>query len=120
MAKPTRSDISTDRSVIKTIWKLTTTDNTGTPVPIIGFPISTFQANGTFGGATVVMEGSLDGTNFVGLKDITGAAIAFTAAGLDKVVGACQYLRARLSVVGTAASISCILLSTQSLNTRTT
>jgi len=42
----------------------------------------TIQVSGTVGGATLALHGSLDGTNYVALKDADGTAIALTSAGL--------------------------------------
>ena len=42
---------------------------------------SAVQVTGTFGGATIVMQGSLDGTNFFNLTDAFGNALSITAAG---------------------------------------
>jgi len=121
MATPgaTTTDVSDDRSVIRSVWTLTTTDHTGQPVRAIEFENTTFQAVGTFGGCTVIIEGSLDGTNFYALRDITGTGIALTSAGLQKVLESVQYIRPRLSVVGTGASITATLLCRQKINTRT-
>ena len=43
--------------------------------------IGSIQVVGTFGGASVALQGSNDGTNWVGLSDRAGTAIAITAAG---------------------------------------
>lgn len=40
------------------------------------------QVSGTFGGATVALHGSLDGTNYAALTDASGSAIGLTAAGV--------------------------------------
>ena len=40
------------------------------------------QVTGTFAGATVVLEGSNDGTNYFTLANPAGAALSFAAAGL--------------------------------------
>lgn len=39
------------------------------------------QAFGTFGGATLVMQGSNNASNYVGLNDLSGSAVSLTAAG---------------------------------------
>lgn len=44
------------------------------------------QVIGTFGGSTVTVQGSNDGTNWATLKDTQGADIALTAAALKTVV----------------------------------
>lgn len=51
------------------------------------------QAFGTFGGATVNLQGSNDGTNWVNLTTNTGAALALTAAGGAEFDTAAQFIR---------------------------
>ena len=41
------------------------------------------QVSGTFGGATVTLHGSIDGTNYAALEDADGNAVALTAAGIS-------------------------------------
>lgn len=41
------------------------------------------QVTGTFGGATVSLHGSIDGTNYVALTDASGSAISLTSAGIN-------------------------------------
>jgi hypothetical protein len=55
------------------------------------------QFAGTFGGATVTLTGSNDGTNFVTLTDQTGANISVTAAGLVEFSTACRYIKPSIS-----------------------
>lgn len=43
--------------------------------------VASIQAVGTFGGGTVKVQGSNDGTNWVDLNDTAGTAIGLTAAG---------------------------------------
>lgn len=51
------------------------------------------QVTGTFGGATIVLQVSNDGTNFVTLKDGTGTNISFTSAGMAEFSTAALWLR---------------------------
>lgn len=55
------------------------------------------QATGTFGGATVTLTGSNDGTNYVTLTDTTGADISLTAADLVEFSTACRYIKPGIS-----------------------
>ena len=72
----------------------------------------TVQVTGTFGaGGTVIVEGSLDGTNWYQLKDTGGTLISFTAAGLKSVLEYTTHIRFRVTagdgttnLVGTLAS----------------
>ena len=55
------------------------------------------QLKGTWNSATVVIEGSNDGTNFVTLTDGLGNALSFTADGLKNIGELTRYIRARVS-----------------------
>jgi hypothetical protein len=58
----------------------------------------TVQVFGTFGtGGTVIVEGSLDGTNWFQLRDPTGTLISFTAAGGKAVMENAPYIRPRVT-----------------------
>ena len=57
--------------------------------PIVG----AIQVIGTFGGASVALQGSNDGDNWVGITDRAGTAIAITAAGGAEFSTAYLYLR---------------------------
>ena len=52
------------------------------------------QLVGTFG-AAVVLEGSLDGTNYVTLKDVWGNAMSYTAAALVETQKLPAFVRVR-------------------------
>lgn len=52
------------------------------------------QVIGTFGGATVTIQGSNDNTNWETLNDLQGNAIALTEAGLKGIAEAVRYIRA--------------------------
>jgi hypothetical protein len=67
-------------------WTAMGNADDGAPV---GFPINTDRSvyiAGTIASATVVLEGSLDGTNYVTLDDIYGTAISYTSS-LPKLEG---------------------------------
>lgn len=55
--------------------------------------VASMQVTGTFGGATVVLQGSNDGTNFYDLDDIEGTAISVTAAGLVEFSTSALYIK---------------------------
>lgn len=58
--------------------------------------LGSFQAFGTWGGATVVLQGSNDGTNWVTLKD-NGTDISLTADGAFEFSTAMLYVRPSIS-----------------------
>lgn len=63
------------------------------------------QIDGSFGGGTAVMQGSVDGTTWFTLKDITGTDISTTANALFEVSSSVMYIRPSLSG-GTAGSVA--------------
>lgn len=88
---------------------LTETNADGLPTGSVGSGDRCFQATGTFGaGGTIILEGSLDGSNWFGLKDPAGAAISLTAAGIRQVLENPRFLRPRVTA-GTGVSITAML-----------
>jgi len=51
------------------------------------------QVTGTFGGATVTLQSSNDGTNFATMKDPAGNDISMTSAGMSEFSTAARYIR---------------------------
>lgn len=90
-------------------WALTDGDD-GDPLEFTDYADRTVQVNGTFGGATVVIEGSLDGTNYHTLTDPVGNELSFTSADMATVMECVQYLRPRVSG-GSGVSVSVYLLT---------
>lgn len=84
---PTILDVSQrgDGSVIRATWTPVTEADTCVAVQYPQHAERTVQVTGTFGGTSVAVQGSVDGTNFVALKGAAGSAIALTSAGLDSV-----------------------------------
>src|SRR5712664_2616218 len=62
------------------------------------------QITGTFAGATIVFEGSNDGTNYFTLSNPAGTALSFTAAGLMQVNQPTASVRPRVTL-GSGASL---------------
>ena len=85
--------------VIKLTWETLTEADTceeylaGGTEPLI----CSVQVIGTFGSATVIMQGSNDLVNWVGLSDLQGDAISLTAAGAAEFSTGMLYLRASAS-----------------------
>lgn len=55
------------------------------------------QITGTFGGATVKLQASNDGTNFVDMKDVYGVTISTTTAALFEFSTSAVYVRPAIS-----------------------
>lgn len=91
-------------------YPMTTADHTGLAVERPQWYDRVLVATGTWGGATLILEGSNDGTNFVPLKDANGTAISLTADGTFHLLGTPRFVRPRLSVVGAGATITATLL----------
>lgn len=63
------------------------------------------QVTGTFGGATIALQVSNNGTNYVTLKDAIGSNITFTAAGIAEFSTAALYIKPT-STGGTADNVT--------------
>ena len=59
--------------------------------------IGSFQVTGTFGSATIILQGSNDGTNYVTIKDVDGVAVSLTAAGAQEFSSSMLHYRASTS-----------------------
>ena len=57
------------------------------------YPDKTVHVTGTFGTATVTIQGSNDGTNFTNLVDPQGNALSFTATGIEQILENPEYIR---------------------------
>jgi hypothetical protein len=89
------------------VWANLVASESGLPVEIPEYNDKTVSITGTFGGA-VTIEGSNDGTNYVGLKDaITGTAISATSNGIFVIKENARFIRpvAAVGVTGVAVSI---------------
>jgi len=67
-----------------TTWTDLSTADTATSIDVsgLGGVVGVFEVNGTFGSATIVLQGSIDGTNWYVLEDVQGTAISATAAAM--------------------------------------
>lgn len=72
----------------------------------------TVQVTGTFGGATVLVEGSLDGSNWFTLRDAPGVALSFTSPGLRSVLENAPLIRAR-AAGGDGTTAIVVILNTR-------
>jgi hypothetical protein len=88
-------------------WTDYSTADTSTPIKVQNMQglAGSVQVTGTFGGATITLQGSNDGTNYVTLKDSAGTAISFTAAGMAEFSTAALYLKPTSSG-GTADNVT--------------
>jgi hypothetical protein len=73
--------------------------------PLISLATASVQIGGTFGGATVVLQGSNDGVTYTTLKDVTGTNISATSAGYFEFSSGAAFIKPSISG-GTGDSIN--------------
>lgn len=76
---------------------LTSTNADGSAITAHEYGDRCMQITGTFDSATVVLQGSNDGTNWVTLTDPQGNSISKTAAALEQVMEIPRYTRVSTS-----------------------
>lgn len=88
-------------------WTDYSTADTSTPIKVQNMQglAGSVQVTGTFGGATIALQVSNDGTNYVTLKDSTGSDITFTAAGMREFSTAALFIKPTSSG-GTADNVT--------------
>ena len=103
---PTTDRNSINGAIILT-YALTTAD-TGTAMALPIAADLTAQVSGTFGAATVLIEGSNDGTNWSTLGAAVGTNLSFTTAGIRKAAENPAYIRASSSG-GTGTVVNAVI-----------
>lgn len=78
-------------------WPSMGNADNGTPASLLSASEKSVQVTGTFGSATVILQGSNDGSNWRTLSDPQGNAISFTSAGLEAVLEHTRYIRPNTS-----------------------
>lgn len=86
-------------------WEAVTENDTCVAVALPHHADRSVQVNGTFGAATIVIQGSNDGTNYVTLNNPADAALSFTGAGLEAILESTAYLKPSISG-GTGQSVN--------------
>ncbi|MEN9763508.1 MAG: hypothetical protein RI906_3334 [Pseudomonadota bacterium] len=88
-------------------WTDYSTADTSTPIKVQNMQglAGSVQITGTFGGATIALQVSNDGTNYVTLKDGSGSDISLTSAGMREFSTAALYLKPTSSG-GTADNVT--------------
>ena len=107
----TRTDVpgfggSSDEVVLYTWTPITNANADGAPISMPWAARAAFQVFGTFGGATVAIQGSNDGTNWDGAEKINGAtALSFTTSGIGGSSVIPRFIRPLLTG-GAASSVT--------------
>jgi len=92
----------------KAVWTALGDADQGSAIKVPMGSEKSFQVFGTFGSATVVLQGSNDGTNWASLTDPQGNAISKTAAALEAVSEHTLYIRPSTSG-GTGTNVDVIV-----------
>lgn len=90
-------------------WSAIGDSDTCTAVAWGGARDKTVQMQGTWGSATVVLQGSIDGTNYITLTDPQGNAISKTDNAMETVMENVRYIKPSTSG-GTGSSVNVYLL----------
>lgn len=98
-------------------WTLTDSDNYGQALEMPGSADRTIQLTGTFGGGTVVMQGSnllspTEGTDtdWFNLTDPQGTAISKTTAGGESILELTRWIRPKITGSTGAALVASLLV----------
>lgn len=100
MATVTHANVALPNVNVQVVkWEtLTTTNDVGSAVEMGAWPDRSAQVIGTFGaGGTLIIEGSMDGTNYATLTDPQGNALSFTAAKIEAVTELVRYIRPKVT-----------------------
>lgn len=110
---PVITQLGPRRKSLLVVWTpFTHTNTTGDAFEFPDYSDRSVQITGTFDSATVVLEGSNDGTNWVTLTDPQGNAISKTSAGLEQIEEVTRYIRPKHSGGTSAESITVTVLAT--------
>lgn len=105
MATIVGSQIVTSDHQFTASWALGNAD-TGVATDMHRWADRTVHVVGTFGGATVTIQGSNDNVNWLTLNDNAGAALTFTVTGMKLILENPLYVRAITSGgAGTALTV---------------
>lgn len=98
--------VDTQFGPILAIWEGLGDAETGPGAAMVGRSDMTATCHGTFGAATVHLEGSNDNSNWFPCIDFLGAVITFTVAGMRTLGSSPIYFRARTTGgTGTSATL---------------
>ncbi|MFH0809041.1 MAG: hypothetical protein V2A77_01005 [Pseudomonadota bacterium] len=99
-------------------WALTQANASGARVSIPDYQDRTIQVAGAFDSATIVIQGSNDGSNWVTLNDTTGTALSRSAAFLAGILENPRYIRPYFASPGASTSVTVTLVGVNSARLR--
>lgn len=98
-------------SALVVTWPTVPVGNTGSPVENPAHSDRSVQVTGTFGGSTVTIEGSNDGSNWSTLTDTAAGALTFTSAGLRQILQVTRYIRPSVAAGSGTPTITLLIVS---------
>lgn len=81
------------QKTVEILWETMGDDDVGSGVALGSYDELTVHVTGTFGGATVTIEGSPDDSAWVTMPDLNGTLLSLTAASVEKVGPAPKFIR---------------------------
>jgi len=121
-AKATFTEVENGDGSAKLVqWTLTTADHTGQAIGYPEWSVRSFQVEGTFGGATLAIEGSNDMTNYRAITN-QGDTVKLQWTEAQDILQAqqtCRKMRPRLTAVGVDASLVVSMLMVRPTPMRT-
>lgn len=85
-------------------------DCVASPSDLSEYSDRSVQVSGVFGGASLAIRGSNDGTNYAGLSDPQGVALVFSSGGLKAILEASMYVRPEIAGgVGSSIDVTMFL-----------
>lgn len=104
--------ISPNKGFVVTWTPLTNANTVGSSFEVRAGKVQSVQIAGTFDSATVILEGSNDGTNWASLADPQGTAISKTSAAIEQILEHTRYIRPNSSGGSSSQSITVSVLVT--------
>lgn len=101
---------SDNRGVSMVSWTPLAGTDVGAAIEMPSKSDRTVQILGTFDSATVVLQGSLNGTDWQTLTDPQGNAISKTAAAIEAVSEAVRYMRPSVSGGGGSCALTVLVM----------
>lgn len=96
--------------VNKVTWSDALAADTFQPFNVAGHTLKSVQIGGTFDSATVVIQGSLDGTTYFTLSDLAGGAISKTSAALEGIQEHVIWIKPSTSGGGGSSSVDVVMV----------
>lgn len=115
VAPTTTFPFATSQDIALTTWAGVAAGDTALPIKLGVYSDRVAQVEGTFGGATVAIQGSNDGSHYHTLTDPQGNALSFSAAGLETVMELPYFLKPVLSSGDGTTSLTITLSGRRSI-----